>query len=247
MTDEELRQSWKVRRIAVRQRRADQLVARQIDGPARIVRDRVKRRSAAVAAALDDVRAAEDTAPPPNPAPKPNRYLLDGPHTRRAAAVALRILGHTIKDIAAQLDCCPKTISTYLAEAKDTVGGSHLIHLIDNIAAPIAVDNLIDGLRAGDDVYTLATLRGRGLLVNHQKTSGAVHNDTSFTVRVELPDGSPVPRLADLPGQIVGIPREVIDHALPEQGAAPLHVREASEDRGTLAGTHGEGREAAGT
>lgn len=121
------------------------------------------------------------------------------------AALALRLSGYTISEIAAELGASVSIVRRLLkaTEPKRKV----LEDLIDGRAVPAAIDNLIVGLEAGDKDYTLETLKGRGLLVKHSHQDGqAPKSAFQFNIVVEHPkDG----RLEPLVGSVVGEPRQL--------------------------------------
>lgn len=124
-----------------------------------------------------------------------------------ANAVALRILGHTQKEIAKAL-CVPESdVCLWLREARKRAELLDVSELLEHVALPKAVDNLIDGLREGNEKYTLATLAGRGAFSAHSKSQATVQETRLEIHVVRAEDADNVP----MQSQIVGVPREVID------------------------------------
>ena len=130
---------------------------------------------------------------------------LLGDDQAQKAALALRVSGYTIQEIAAELGSSISVVRRLLkaSEPKRKV----LEDLIDGRAVPAAIDNLITGLESGDKDYTLETLKGRGLLVKHSHQDGqAPKSAFQFNIVVEHPkDG----HLEPLLGSVVGEPREL--------------------------------------
>jgi hypothetical protein len=86
-----------------------------------------------------------------------------------AEMVALRITGHTLKEIATISGVGLNTVTRYLARAAEIAERNDVGTLLDYHAVPLAVDNLLEGLKNGDKQYTLKVLEGRGHLQKHTK------------------------------------------------------------------------------
>jgi predicted transcriptional regulator len=86
-----------------------------------------------------------------------------------AEMVALRIAGHTIKEIGEITGVCRNSVGRYLARAAETAERNDVGMLLDYHAVPLAVDNLLEGLRNGNEKYTLKVLEGRGHFQKHTK------------------------------------------------------------------------------
>lgn len=86
-----------------------------------------------------------------------------------AEMVALRLAGHTIKEIAEITAVGKDAVTRYLARASEVAERNDVGMLLDYHAVPLAVDNLITGLRAGNEKYTLKVLEGRGHLQKHTR------------------------------------------------------------------------------
>ncbi len=82
-------------------------------------------------------------------------------------AVALRLADWSIPDIAQELGCAPGFITRLFVEFRQKVDLEAIAARLDQTAVPLAVDNLIHGLLAGDKDYTLETLKGRGVFQRH--------------------------------------------------------------------------------
>lgn len=126
-----------------------------------------------------------------------------------AHAIAKRIAGYTVREIADDLHVSRDTVEQWFLEARRNAQLLDVGPLLDHVALPLAVDNLIDGLRAGNEEFTLKTLGGRGAFSAHSK---AETHQTSMTlnVQVEMPTRESAPRVVG-EGQVVGIPRVIAE------------------------------------
>ena len=140
-----------------------------------------------------------------------------------ANAGALRIVGYTQREIAVALCVTESKVTQWLREARERAELLDVGPLMDHIAVPQAVDNLIDGLRAGNEKFTLATLGGRGVFSQHSKNQTTVQETRLEIQVIRRTDSDTVP----MQSQIVGVPREVID-AVPERTPETVPVRETS-------------------
>ena len=123
------------------------------------------------------------------------------------AMIALRITGKSYKAISELLGVPMGDVRRVLAEARRLAKLSDVGPILDNIALPQAVDNLVDKLEAGDMTATLATLRGRGAFRNFERSDN-VDMQLQLSVQIEQPAaGAPEQPVA--PGSIVGVPRKV--------------------------------------
>lgn len=82
-------------------------------------------------------------------------------------ALSLRASGWSVRDIAAELAVTPSTITGWFTSHRRHVAIEDINAQLDQIAVPLATENLIHGLLAGDKDYTLETLKGRGQLRRH--------------------------------------------------------------------------------
>lgn len=79
-------------------------------------------------------------------------------------ALALRTDGYDSNEIAEALGVSPATVVGWFSTHRRDVASLDLDRQLDEIAVPLATENLIHGLIAGDKDYTLETLKGRGKL-----------------------------------------------------------------------------------
>lgn len=166
-----------------------------------------------VRATTANAPAAEGTTPSPlaakiaaQPDVQPLLVMSDEDATK--VVTAMRIAGHTQREIALELGATEHQIRRLIRLGKDSrkIFGD----IIDGRAVPTAIDNLIAGLEAGDKDYTLKTLEGRGLLVKHSHQDGqAPKSAFQFNIVVESPtDGHREPVI----GSVVGEPRQLESH-----------------------------------
>jgi hypothetical protein len=128
-----------------------------------------------------------------------------------AEMVALRITGHTLKEIAEHCECSEDTVRRYLALAADTAERNDVGLLLDYHAVPLAVDNLITGLKAGDKQYTLKVLEGRGHLQKHTRGTQTTQAKGGFTFAwVGAPQTAPALPAGAIQG-IERVDRSVVD------------------------------------
>jgi predicted transcriptional regulator len=125
-----------------------------------------------------------------------------------ARAVALRILGYSQKAIAAEMCASEHAVRQWLMQARKRAELLDVGPLLDHVALPLAVDNLIEGLQQGNEKYTLATLQGRGAFSAHSKSEN-YNTDMTLEIRVEMTDRSkPIDAIE---GQVVGVPRQLAE------------------------------------
>jgi hypothetical protein len=87
---------------------------------------------------------------------------------RQAAHMtALRADGWSVNDIADKYGYASATVVRYLMEFRRTMAPVDVEQELDKLAVPLATENLIHGLLAGDKDYTLETLKGRGQFKRH--------------------------------------------------------------------------------
>lgn len=121
-------------------------------------------------------------------------------------AVALRLTGATQKEIADEMGLSIETVRRLLQEG-DQLNGRRVVQLLETRALPQAVDNLIAGLEAGNEKYTLETLKGGGILKQHQAPgSGGFSPTTNVAVVFAAP---PETRQALPAGAAYGTPLTV--------------------------------------
>lgn len=93
-----------------------------------------------------------------------------GTKRRRALtqrALALFAAGETIQDIAGIMDVAVGTVTGWITRHKREIAIGDIDEMLDKTAVPLAVDNLLHGLQAGDKDYTLEVLKGRGHFRRH--------------------------------------------------------------------------------
>lgn len=102
-------------------------------------------------------------------------------------ALSLKASGYSSNEIAEHLGVNPGTIVGWFATHRRDVQALDLDRQLDEIAVPLATENLIHGLIAGDKDYTLETLKGRGKLKKTQDASEGAHTGKlpDLVIRVE--------------------------------------------------------------
>lgn len=86
---------------------------------------------------------------------------------KATTAQQLRRQGFSVPEIAEELGVAASTVTGYFTQHRHALAEGELDDRLDHIASPLAVDNLVHGLLAGDKDYTLKTLEGRGLFKRH--------------------------------------------------------------------------------
>ena len=87
-------------------------------------------------------------------------------------ALALRAQGQSVYEIATALRVKSSTITQWFAAHRRELAEGTIDRMLDDTAVPLAAENLIHGLIAGDKDYTLETLKGRGILKRHSEGDG---------------------------------------------------------------------------
>ncbi len=85
--------------------------------------------------------------------------------------------GDRMIDIAEEFQMPVNTLIGWIARFKRKLKEAEIDQRLDQIALPLATDNLIHGLLAGDKDYTLETLKGRGKLRRYTNADETVHHD----------------------------------------------------------------------
>lgn len=142
---------------------------------------------------LEELEIPEDGALPP----------------RMAQVVALRLVGMSVPEIAQKLAITDHTVRMHLYQARRRGKLADVPNILDHQVVPLAVENLIAGIEAGDKDYTLEVLKGRGAFRTHthQASTGSV-GPMHLQIQVELPKEAHGAVIDVLPGQVMGKPRE---------------------------------------
>lgn len=128
-----------------------------------------------------------------------------------AEIVYLRIGEYlSYEEIAERLNVTVKTVESRLARARAAGVFSSTDEIKDmmrNKLVPKAMDSLNHHLDMKSEEATIATLKGAGVLVSHQRSQVQTESNTTLRVVVETRDGSPIVPLerSKMTGQIVGI------------------------------------------
>jgi hypothetical protein len=83
------------------------------------------------------------------------------------AALARRLEGVPPAVIAAELGVPTTQVLRWFATFRRRATAADIDLTLDQVAVPLALDNLVAGLVAGDQTYTLETLKGRGQFRRH--------------------------------------------------------------------------------
>jgi hypothetical protein len=184
------------------------------------------------------------------PAGEKNEVALrpDGKQTRRRKLLTQQILsrlaaGESVIDIADTLDVATSTVTAHVARHRREVEVAQIDGRLDEIAVPLATDNLIHGLIAGDKDYTLETLKGRGKFRRHTEDTGAGKLELPvLRIAIEVNTGAGPSPLTALPipsadqmiagGRIVGAMR-LPKPALPDIPVPHPEVPDAVQIAGT--------------
>lgn len=108
----------------------------------------------------------------PDPRPGSSGKLSRRREKLTQIALALRAEGWSVGDIADRLGVTPGTITGWFTQHRRAVTLDEIDVMLDRIAIPLATENLIHGLLAGDKDYTLETLKGRGAFKRHAEGEG---------------------------------------------------------------------------
>jgi len=127
-----------------------------------------------------------------------------------AAVLALRMElptgGNTPAEIAKILGCSAASVGRVLQIVRDDASLPSQLERLDKIAMPLAVDNVIKGVIAGDKGYTMKVLDGRGVFRVHKSIEAQVTETTmTFIVQMRMPahlEGKEPPM--PMPGSIMG-------------------------------------------
>ena len=157
-------------------------------------------------------------------------------------ALALRAQDWTVRDIAAELGVTPATVTGWFSTHRRQVDEHHIDAMLDSIAVPLATENLIHGLIAGDKTYTIKTLEGRGKFRKHADGDGRVTKELPELRIVFEAHGGPSADSTIAGGRILGsmaMPKAidgqvVSSHPLPHAvqiPGAPSETRTADPGR----------------
>jgi hypothetical protein len=115
---------------------------------------------------------------------------------------------NTPADIAKVLGTSPASVGRVLQMVRDDATLEAQIKRLDQIAMPLAVDNVIRGIINGDKGYTMKFLDGRGLFRVHKSIEAQVTERVLlFTVQMKMPahlEGQPLPEAYRLITQKLG-------------------------------------------
>lgn len=141
---------------------------------------------------------------------------------RTQIALAMRASGLGNNDIARALGVSPATITGWFTTHRRECSAETIDQMLDEIAKPLAIENLIHGLQAGDKDYTLETLKGRGVFRRHVEGEGKPPTELpALRITFEIPTFDQMAGRESLPlGQVVGAPQA--PKQLPEIAVVPV-------------------------
>lgn len=128
---------------------------------------------------------------------------------RMAQCVALRLVGLSSSQIADQLGLETSTVNQYLYVARSKGKLADIAEILDHQIVPMAIENLLEGIKEKDKEYTLEVLKGRGAFRthSHQASTGSAA-PMHLQISVEMPKGASGKVIDVIPGQVLGTPRE---------------------------------------
>lgn len=124
------------------------------------------------------------------------------------AVLGLRYEGFTPKEIAELLGVSHQQVTYALLSLRKDADLDNQVSRLNQIAVPLAMDNVVRGVMNADKDYTLKVLDGAGVFKSHKAVQSEIKKTvTVLTVQLAMPPhliGKPLP----LPraGQIVGAP-----------------------------------------
>jgi hypothetical protein len=125
-----------------------------------------------------------------------------------AAVLALRWEGLSPSETADALGVSHDRVTAALSRMRAAASMDDQLQRLDQIAVPLAVDNLVRGVMDGDRQYTLKLLEGRGIHRTHKSVEAQItKREFVFRISTEMPahvgqNSVPLP----IPGSIVGAP-----------------------------------------
>jgi predicted transcriptional regulator len=129
----------------------------------------------------------------------------------KSAVLALRWEGFSPTETAQVLGVSINRVRNALSEMRKTAAIDQQLDRLDQIAVPLAVDNVIRGVMDGDKDYTRDVLNGRGVYRTHKSIEAQVRQTTlRMDIAVTLPlapDGQPGGALSTVrPGGVLAAP-----------------------------------------
>ena len=145
---------------------------------------------------------------------------------RTQQALALRASGYGVNEIAASMGVSAATITGWFVAHRRAVSLDEIDAMLDAVALPLAAENLVHGLLAGDKDYTLETLKGRGRFRKHSEGDGKPPATLpELRISFEVPTADQMAGRDGVPaGVTIGRPQE------------PRRIGSASTTPGTIDG-----------
>lgn len=143
-------------------------------------------------ATLDDIAAIQTTTRTKTGKIKRAKF--------KAACLALRWEGFSPTETAQTLGVSINRVRNALSELRKTAAIDHQLDRLDQIAVPLAVDNVVRGVMDGDKDYTRDVLNGRGVYRTHKSIEAQVRQTTlRMEIGVTLPSLTPGAEAGTLP------------------------------------------------
>lgn len=109
----------------------------------------------------------------------------------KASVLTLRWEGFSPTETAQMLGVGIGQVRNALNELRKSATMDAELDRLDQIAVPLAVDNVIRGVMDGDKDYTRDVLNGRGIYRSHKSIEAQVRKTTlSMSIAVTMPDGA---------------------------------------------------------
>ena len=128
-----------------------------------------------------------------------------------ATAIAYRMLGYDVPDIARQMNESEQAVKRHLMAGRRQGVLVDVDDRLNNHAAALAADQLIVMIENGNEKAVIETLKGLGHFRSHASLRTDAHGDRpiQLQVNVEMPAGARCNVNTPLTGQITGTPRRV--------------------------------------
>lgn len=137
------------------------------------------------------------------------------------AVLGLRYEGFSPKEIAELLGVSHQQVTYALTAIREDASLDEQVQRLNQVAVPLAMDNVVRGVMNGDKEYTLKVMDGAGVFKSHKAIQGEIKKTiTHLVVQLALPQHLigkelPMPK----PGQVVGAPTIAV-------GLPPAHILE---------------------
>lgn len=140
------------------------------------------------------------------------------------AVDTMRMQNFSPRETAEILGCSYQQVTGALMTIRKNADTSAQLNRLDQIGIPLAVDNVLNGIRDGDKEFTLRLMDGRGMFRTHKSIDAQVtQTHLELKISVVMPDHYltaqvPPPR----PGSIVGSPMTFDAVVVPNRDPVPV-------------------------